>query len=167
MNNTVFHTPSGASLAFSEVVDFIKRFLEGDEEAQYKLTIGSDSEVKKDEAGNTFLELISAIVIYRKGYGGKYSWRKKRIKNVKTLREKIYQEVLLSVETAQLLVPELRSQLNGSAPLYDLEIHIDVGERGETREMIKEVVGIVKGYGFVAKTKPESYAASNIADRHA
>jgi len=31
--------------------------------------------------------------------------------------------------------------------------------------MIKEVVNLIKGNGFEAKIKPESYAASTIADR--
>ncbi|MBU3957376.1 ribonuclease H-like YkuK family protein, partial [Patescibacteria group bacterium] len=37
---------------------------------------------------------------------------------------------------------------------------------GPTREMIKEVVGMVNGNGFVAKTKPESYGAFVVADKH-
>jgi predicted RNase H-related nuclease YkuK (DUF458 family) len=83
----------------------------------------------------------------------------------KTLRDKIYQEVLSSLEMAHNLVPELKTKLAEYSEKYDLEIHIDVGESGKTREMIKEVVGMVTGSGFVAKTKPYSYAASNIADK--
>jgi len=41
-----------------------------------------------------------------------------------------------------------------------------VGEVGPTREMIKEVVGMVTGSGFVAKTKPEAYGAAVVADKH-
>jgi len=37
---------------------------------------------------------------------------------------------------------------------------------GPTREMIKEVVGMVNGNGFTAKTKPESYGAFVVADKH-
>ena len=51
-------------------------------------------------------------------------------------------------------------------PDYNLEIHIDVGEHGDTRDMIKEVVGMVTGNGYVAKTKPEAYGASYVADKH-
>ena len=47
-----------------------------------------------------------------------------------------------------------------------MEIHVDVGEHGDTREMIKDVVGMVTGNGFVAKTKPYAYAASYVADKH-
>ena len=59
-----------------------------------------------------------------------------------------------------------RKSLNGNSPKYNLEIHVDVGEHGDTREMIKEIVGMVTGNGFVAKTKPDAYAASYVADKH-
>jgi predicted RNase H-related nuclease YkuK (DUF458 family) len=32
--------------------------------------------------------------------------------------------------------------------------------------MIQEVVAMIRASNFQAKTKPESYAASNVADRH-
>jgi predicted RNase H-related nuclease YkuK (DUF458 family) len=41
-----------------------------------------------------------------------------------------------------------------------------VGPVGKTRDMIKEVVGMVNGNGFVAKTKPDSWGASSVADKH-
>jgi len=47
-----------------------------------------------------------------------------------------------------------------------VEIHLDVGRSGETRELIREVVGMVAGSGFDAKIKPESYGASSVADKH-
>ena len=61
-------------------------------------------------------------------------------------------------------MPQLRAVL--PAGRYDLEIHVDVGTVGPTREMIKEVVGMVTGSGYTAKTKPESFGASVVADKH-
>ncbi|KKR03433.1 MAG: hypothetical protein UT31_C0021G0001, partial [Parcubacteria group bacterium GW2011_GWF2_39_13b] len=51
-------------------------------------------------------------------------------------------------------------------PKYELEIHVDIGQTGPTRDMIKEIVGMVNGFGFSARTKPESYAASKVADKY-
>ncbi|MGD0523344.1 MAG: ribonuclease H-like YkuK family protein, partial [Candidatus Microgenomates bacterium] len=42
----------------------------------------------------------------------------------------------------------------------------DVGPLGPTREMIREVVGMVNGNGFVAKTEPDSWGASKVADKY-
>ena len=44
-------------------------------------------------------------------------------------------------------------------------IHADVGENGQTKDMIKEVAGLIRGNGFEPKIKPESYVASVVADR--
>jgi len=33
--------------------------------------------------------------------------------------------------------------------------------------MIKEVIGLIRGNGFEPRIKPESFAASNVADRYA
>ncbi len=47
-----------------------------------------------------------------------------------------------------------------------LEIHLDVGEKGLTREILNVVVGMVKGSGYVAQIKPDAFAASCVADKH-
>jgi len=70
----------------------------------------------------------------------------------------------MSLDLAQEIVPKLRAVI--SPAKYDLEIHIDVGALGPTRDMIREVVGMVNGNGFTARTKPESWGASSVADKH-
>ena len=73
----------------------------------------------------------------------------------------------MSLEIAQDLLAQLKSSMKVSQELnYDFQIHIDVGQNGPTREMIKEVIGMVRGNGFRAKIKPDSYAASHVADRY-
>ncbi len=165
MEKDTFFTSSQQEIELPEIVVIIKEFIDQDPESDYALTIGTDSELRLSKNKEQHLEFITAIVIHRKGKGGKYFWKRTCAKKVKTLREKIYQEVLLSLETAHKIVPVLRTKLSGPSNKYELEIHIDVGEKGDTREMIREVVGIVTGSGFIAKTKPFSYAASNIADK--
>ncbi|MBI4999218.1 hypothetical protein HZB97_00420, partial [Candidatus Gottesmanbacteria bacterium] len=49
---------------------------------------------------------------------------------------------------------------------FDVEIHVDIGEYGPTKEMINEVVGMIRGSGFAVQIKPDSYGASKVADRH-
>jgi len=49
---------------------------------------------------------------------------------------------------------------------YNVEIHVDVGNNGPTRSLIKEIVGMIEGMGFVAKVKPDSFGASRVAHRH-
>ncbi len=161
-----FQSTTHGAVSLLEVIYLIKDFLEKNPQAEYNLVIGTDSHEKITEDGVKVANLITAIVVHRKGFGGKYFWQRKNYKKVHSLREKIYAETFASLELAEVFVPLLRKSLNGNSPKYLLEIHVDVGEHGDTREMIKEVVGMVTGNGFIAKTKPEAYGASCVADKH-
>lgn len=160
-----FFSPTKGKLSREETIAAIINFLQEEPEASYSLVIGTDSQEHKIN-GESEIDFVTAVVAHRRGYGGRYFWQKIKKYKIHNLRQKIYTETLLSLEMAQVLVPQVKEKLNGQVSKYDLEIHIDVGEKGETREMIKEVVGMVVGNGFCAKTKPEAYGASAVADKH-
>lgn len=164
MKNKQFISPTMGKLTVEETIKEIVNFFGEDPTVSYTLVIGSDSKVRR-ENGVQKVDFVTAIVIHRKGKGARYFWLKNKKEKIYSLRDKIYLETLLSLELAKELVPILKEELAGFAP-YDLEIHIDVGEAGPTREMIREVVGLVTGNGFTAKTKPEGYGAFVVADKH-
>jgi len=159
----MFNNPTKGKLATKQMVDELVAFMGEQPEYFYRLVIGTDSKSGKNNRPQK-VDFITAVVIHRKSKGGRYFWQKNRVDKITSLRDKIYTETLLSIQLAEKLVPELTKKLNGER--YRLEIHIDVGDVGPTREMIKEVVGMVNGNGFTAKTKPESYGASCVADKH-
>jgi uncharacterized protein len=185
-----FQSFTHGPVELDNIISIIKTFLEDEPDAQYSLVIGTDSHEKNDREDflngnghskalnghgekNGFrkgiskkINLVTAVLIHRKGFGGKYFWVRRETPNIHSLREKIYAETLASLNFATTFVPLLKKSLNGKSPNYNLEIHVDVGEHGDTRDMIKEVVGMVTGNGFVAKTKPEAYGASYVADKH-
>lgn len=163
----VFNSVTYGELRLEEVIEHIKFFLAEDPEASYSLVVGTDSQERANgDPRKRHIDLITAVVVHRKGFGGRYFWQRKNSIAVHTLREKIYAETLASLDFARFFIPQLKKALNGKSPNYRLEIHVDVGEHGETREMIKEIVGMVNGNGFVAKTKPEAYGATYVADKH-
>lgn len=162
--NLSFNNPTKGRLSKEEVLSEITSFIGEDRNLSYKLIIGTDSQTRR-QSGVSSVDFVTAIVIHREGKGGRYFWRKVKHDKVHSLRDRIYRETLLSLELAEEIVPVLQDRLAGLAP-YELEIHIDVGEVGPTRAMIKEVVGMVTGNGYTAKTKPESYGAYSVADRH-
>jgi predicted RNase H-related nuclease YkuK (DUF458 family) len=147
-------------------IKLIKDFLEEKPDEEYSLVIGTDSHEKENNGDSKTINLVTAVLVHRRGFGGKYFWRRKNVSHIHSLREKIYAETLESLNFALSFVPLLRKTINGDSPSYNLEIHIDVGEHGDTRDMIKEVVGMVTGSGFVARTKPHAYGASYVADKH-
>jgi predicted RNase H-related nuclease YkuK (DUF458 family) len=158
-----FINPTQGKITIEKMVEELVNFMGEQEDYFYSLVIGTDSKSGKPDSRKE-ISFVTAVVIHRKGKGGRYFWQKKKIGKIGSLRDKIYTETVLSLKLAEKLVPEFTKKLNGER--YRLEIHIDVGDFGPTREMIKEVVGMVNGNGFTAKTKPESYGAFVIADKH-
>lgn len=160
MQSPLFATYAGERLALDEVVGEIEKFVAADPTRRYKLFVGTDSE--KDGDGTT--EFVTAIVVYRVGNGGRYFWRRTVVGPFYTLRDRIVQEVLFSLEAGRELLKAL--QQSEAVKGFHIEIHADVGENGETRTMMQDVIGMIRAYNFEPKTKPESYAASSVADKY-
>ncbi|MFZ5590785.1 MAG: ribonuclease H-like YkuK family protein [Bacillota bacterium] len=152
-----FTSPSRGRLTFEEMMQDITSFIQGVPSSSYRLIIGSDSQVKQDTC------FITAVVIHRTGKGARYFYRKKYQRKIKSLRQKIFYETALSLEVGNMITQYLSQMGLDDLPV---EIHIDVGKHGETRDLIKEVVGMVTGSGFRARIKPDAYAASSVADKH-
>ena len=159
----VFLSPTKGELTQDQIVSEIADFVDEVPSAFYRLVIGTGSLATRQK-GHSEIDFISAIVVHRQGHGARYFWKKRKEAKVPHLRDKIYTETSLSLELAQEIVPLLRAEITPAK--YDFEIHIDVGPIGPTRDMIKEVVGMVNGNGFTAKTKPDSWGASSVADKH-
>ncbi len=160
----IFQSPSLGTQTLPQVIKEIVSFLDADPQSQYRLVIGSDSH-ERSIAGKKMANFVTAVVMHRLGKGGRYFWHNGHHTQVHSLRQKIYTETQLSLETASLLVPELNKYLKDRKN-WELEIHIDVGTVGDTRDMIKEVVSMVVGNGYKARTKPDSFAASSVADKY-
>jgi hypothetical protein len=159
-----FNSPTKGPMDVEKMISDISNYVHEGPADFYRLVIGTDSQVKKTN-GSSEIDFVTAIIVHRIGKGARYYWKKeKRNGKVPVLRDKIYTETSISLNIAQELVPEIRKLITPAK--YDLEIHIDVGPLGPTREMIREVVGMVNGNGFTAKTKPDSWGASSVADKH-
>jgi uncharacterized protein len=155
----MFQSPTYGPVELPVIREKILQFLAKDPQKKYELVIGTDSQPHNGEG----VDFVTAIVVHRIGVGGIYFW--KRIVNKKhyVLRQRMYEEAVMSMEMAELL---LTTFSNDGITKYDIEIHVDIGQIGDTRDMIQEIVGMVRGSGYRVKTKPESYAASKVADRY-
>ncbi len=153
-----YHSPTLGKLSFAEVVDEILAMMSAAPEDPYEVVVGTDSQTYADE-----VDYVSAIVVHRVGKGGRYFWRRERDERPVSLRERIYREAWLSYETAEELIRALRER---GVTGFQLEIHVDIGRGGRTRDLVEEVVGMILGVGYRVRTKPEAYAASVVADRY-
>ncbi len=155
----IFNDTVGNRLSLETVVLEIVSFIRQDASRRYRLTIGTDSEL----LSNKNADFVTAIVVHRIGNGGRYFYRRFEMGKFHTLRDRIIREALISVDAAKDVLLEIKKS---SLPDFEFEIHADIGEYGPTKVLIQEVVGMVRAHNFEVKTKPESYAASNVADRH-
>lgn len=157
-----FISAKGMRLTEDKVIREVVAFMEAEPKHSYKITIGTDSSL----GGDGRADFATAIVVHRIGNGGRYFWRKGEIDDIfHTLRDRIIREVFLSLDVARGILEKLQAKIESSAK-WTFEIHVDVGTVGPTNEMIQEVLGIVRAHNFEAQTKPQSYAASSVADRH-
>lgn len=161
--NGYFYNPSRGKLKFKEVIQEIINYILEKPEKFYDIVVGCDSSSGKEP------HFPVAVVILRKGEGGRFFLKKIVYKNRKfySLKERILEEIFLSCKLALNLKEKLAEKLKEKNLSYQLRyIHADIGENGATKEMIKEVINLIKGNGFEAKIKPESFAASIVADRY-
>jgi hypothetical protein len=160
-----FFNPSRGDLTVSQVIDELIGYMRQGPEKFYDVIVGCDS-----SSGET-PDFPVAIVVLKKGEGGRFFLKKIRYQNRKfyNWHQRVLEEVLLSCDLALFLKEKLIKEINSSNLDLNYQcryIHADVGESGQTRDMIKEVVGLIRGNGFEPKIKPEAYVASCVADRY-
>ena len=156
----LFNSSFGLKLNATEVVGEILDFVRFDSKRSYKIIIGTDSLQLRDKTA----DFVTAVVVHREGRGGRYFWRRIRGGKFHTIRDRIIHEVVLSLDVAKDVLGKLQKEKISAD--WKFEIHADVGENGPTNVLIQEVVGMIRANNFEVRTKPESYAATKVADRH-
>ncbi|WP_131849537.1 ribonuclease H-like YkuK family protein [Baia soyae] len=152
-----FYHPRRGKCSFEEMMSEIQKYVREDPNSGYKLMIGTDSMTRYKET-----VFVTAIIIQRVGKGALFFYTKRTHSQMKELRYRIYRETEYSLTCVDLLKEHGFFRMFSDIPM---EIHLDIGQQGETRKVIQEVVGWVTAVGYEAKIKPESYAASAVADR--
>jgi predicted RNase H-related nuclease YkuK (DUF458 family) len=154
----VFYSPTKGKLNFDQVFAELTQFIRSYCDSKFKLIVGTDS-----QAGDEVC-YVTAIVILREGKGGRFFYTRERERVKLGLKQRIFYETSRSLMVAAMLTRRLAAE--GEVADLNVEIHLDVGENGKTREIIRDVIGMVTGSGFGAKIKPDSYGASKVADRY-
>lgn len=128
-------------------------------ESEYRLIIGTDSQPKGSRSEATF---VTAIILHRLGHGGKYFVHKEHHHHMYALKQRMFTEASLSIQACGLLMQELEPEEKN----WHIEVHLDIGEHGETKQWIREIVAWIEGNGYLARIKPDSFGASKVADRY-
>jgi predicted RNase H-related nuclease YkuK (DUF458 family) len=160
-----FFNPTKGDLTFEQTIEEIFAYMDKAPKSEYEIVVGCDS------ASLEYPRFPATIVVRRLGAGGRFFLKQINYGNRKfyNFKQRILQEVALSCELALELrdALELRRLLAPRNLKWEFcHIHADVGERGATREMVREVTGLIRGNGFEPMIKPFSFAASAIADKY-
>jgi len=160
-----FYNPTQGNLTLKGVIKEILGYIIEKPGKFYDIIVGCDSSSGLEP------HFPIAIVILRVGEGGRFFLKKIKYPQKKfyNFHQRVLEEVLLSCELALFLREELKKEIKKASSFLEYQfryIHADIGEAGATKDMIKEVTGLIRGNGFEPKIKPEAYAASVVADRY-
>jgi hypothetical protein len=136
------------------VPDVLAKIREVMMEPDREIHIGSDSQ----QAG-LFTEYVTVIVLLQKGKGGRAFYIREKVTRVKSLRERLMREVWMSVNVGL--------ELNAHMPeTLGLTVHVDANPNLKFRssDHVKELAAMVVSQGFKTLLKPDSWAASHLAD---
>lgn len=162
-----FQSKTYGQITLGQIAQILRQRLEANPSAKFVLAVGSDSQ-------NTFeTRMVQVIVLHQVGTGGIYFYRLSHLKRIPSLREKLMKETESSLEVASQLLSEIEQlfyQDHFDYTNYNLklEFHCDLSSSGKSGQMIKEVIGWVKGVlqeSYLIYMKPEAFAASCVADR--
>lgn len=159
-----FYNPTKGNLKIEKVVEELFNYISEKPEKFYDIIVGCDSSSGEEP------HFPLAVVILRVGEGGRFflkrvSYKDRKFYNWKT---RILEEVFLSCQLALYLRENFEKKIHSSKQEIRYQfryIHADIGENGKTKDMVKEVIGLIKGSGFEPKIKPEAFVAATVADR--
>lgn len=128
-----------------------------------EITIGTDSQTH--DFGTKIVTVISIIC---KGHGGIFFHTSECREPINVVKQKLETETYISLETAKELLDLFEDEKY--RVLLDncgFSIHIDAGTapHGKTKDLIQALTGWVHAMGYNCEVKPDSYAASWVADR--
>lgn len=156
MGELMYNSITYGKLTELQMFDIIKKTI-SDKNNDYVITIGTDSQTYSRT------KVISVIAIHKVGKGGIFFYTEEHLSPIESIRVKIYNETYRSLELAK----RLNESLFEADLDYDIFVHLDIGrsKKGKTADLIQELMGWVSAEGFMPEVKPNSYAASCIADR--
>ena len=164
----IFTRGNGDKVSYQEMIKIISKYIATQPLASYEITVGTDSQSHKR------CHMVEVIAVHRIGDGGIFFYVESYIDRINVLKQKIYEETRRSLENAMGFVDALAYELID----YDIDlqemfnrkqisfgVHADIGHAGKTSELISEIKGWIESLKLDVVIKPDSYAASGIANK--
>lgn len=160
----IMRSPTYGPMTIHEIVDRVIEYIKEDEDAEYEIAVGTDSQ------NHDRTKIVLALVVRRIGKGGIFFFQTTYLKLIKNVREKLIKETQMSLELADTFLKILEDKFDNEEFDYTsykikYQVHVDAGYHGKTSELIPELMAWVRGCGYDVSVKPESFAASSIANK--
>lgn len=166
----VFQNLQERSMTFEVVFERILKFMKRNPNGNYRLMVGTDSQVHVDRT-----VFITGIVIQNEGKGA-WACIKKTIvpRKMLHLHERISYETTLTEEVVSLFTEERKNKMIDvvlpfiyKGATFTMEGHLDIGagQRNKTRIFVQEMVSRLESIGVEPKIKPEAFVASSYANK--
>lgn len=159
------------NMRFEQVFERIVKFMTMAPGGNYRLMVGTDSQVHKIKT-----IFITGIVIQNEGKGVWACIKKVTVPRKMTqLHERISLELSLTEEIVALFDKERKDELINivlpylyQGATFTMEGHIDIGagNRNKTSAFVKEMVARIESMGVEPKIKPDAFVASSYANRY-
>jgi predicted RNase H-related nuclease YkuK (DUF458 family) len=133
----------------SDLLVAVQELLRRDREV---IHVGSDS-----QNYGTATHYVTVVAVVDPGAGGRVFYRRTSIPRAQSLAHKLFLEAELSLETALVL---------SRAIAHDIVVHVDANEdlKHKSSQYVRSLAGMVLGHGFQVRVKPDSWAATHVAD---
>jgi len=169
-NENLFQNLQESQMTFDEVFDRILKFMYRNPNGNYRLMVGTDSQVHVDRT-----LFITGIVIQNEGKGAWACIKKTVIpRKMLHLHERISYETSLTEEVVYQFTDAHKNRMIDvvlphiyKGATFTMEGHLDIGagKRNKTREFVQEMVARLESIGVEPKIKPEAFVASSYANR--
>ena len=161
----LFRNMTQQDITFDMVADKIIKYINQEPKKDYVLAIGTDSQTCSTT------KIVLSITLHRLYNGGIFFLHTSYHQAFKhnQLQQKLYEETQASLDAAKILIEKLKNKgldIQEKTSNIHLSIHMDIGEHGPTKKYIQELEGWAKSTGYDCEIKPNSYAASSIADKY-
>ena len=116
------------------------------------LHVGTDSQPR----GNR-VHFATAVAVITPGHGGRLLVRRESAGRMPALAQRLFHEAELSLRAARTLRERLSQRI---------VVHVDANQddRHRSARYVQALAGMVRGFGFEVRVKPESWCASRVAD---
>lgn len=160
---TEFMSPTYGNVEYRKMVEIMRQFYDAHKNYSdyFNVIVGTDSQNFNDT------KMVSAVVMQCPGHGGIYFYKVEHYPRIHDVRQKLNQETHLSLQYANEILDALMEMDEELFGAITFSIHVDAGHspNGKTKELIPSLVGWIHSCGYEACIKPDSFAASTIANR--